>query len=566
MSVKLSPVLNEQQFSDAGILLSGGKIETYLAGSSTPAATYTTSVGNVAQANPIILNTRGEVDNLIYLTTGIQYKLILKDAGNNVLRTYDNIQGVNDLVGTVDQWVDSGVSPTFVNTTQFTLSGDQTNAFHVNRRVKLLTTAGTVYGYISASAFTTLTTVTVALDSGVLDSGLSSVQLGLITPINSSVRIVTNMLGDGSVTTPKLADGALSADVAGRAKMADGYLTNAKLAFDGGAFGFRNKIIGGDFTTNPWQRGTSFAAILNTAYSADRWTNVNTSAAVFSILKTADAPTASQAGLFTQHCIHVDITTADAAIAAGDVVAIRQYVEGFNVAPFGFGQAGSRFTTLSFWVKGAKTGVHCVSFVNSASDRSYVAEYTINAANSWEYKVITIPVDNAGTWLYDNGVGLRINFTLAVGTTFQTAAGSWTAGNFLGTANQVNNLDNVANDFKIALVQLEAGQTATPFEQRGYGQELMLCQRYFEQGESGGGDAILFSGNVSSASGYTASKSFKTAKRDTPTISLTNGSNTSFPATTGTPSAGIKGFAESRTANASGPGAFSSTWTSSAEL
>jgi len=187
MAVKLSPILNDQQFNSNGTLLSGGKIETFLAGSSTPAATFTTDAGDVAQSSPIVLNTRGEVPNPIYLTTGVKYKLALKDSNNNVLRTYDNIEGVNDSSSGIDQWVNTSVAPTFINSTQFTLDGDQTSNFQVNRRFKALITAGTVYGFISTSVFTTLTTITVVLDTGILDSGLSSVQLGLITPNNSSL-------------------------------------------------------------------------------------------------------------------------------------------------------------------------------------------------------------------------------------------------------------------------------------------------------------------------------------------------------------------------------------------
>ena len=201
MAVKISPVLNGQQFSDSGILLVGGKIETYLAGSTTLATTFTSILENVAQTNPIILNTRGEVANPIYLTTGVKYKFVLKDSLNNVLRTVDNIEGVNDTSAGFDQWVNSSVAPVFINTTQFTLVGDQTNTFQVNRRVKLLVTSGTLYGFISASVFGTLTTVTVVLDSGVLDSGLSSVQIGLITSVNTSVRVTQNMLANNVAST-----------------------------------------------------------------------------------------------------------------------------------------------------------------------------------------------------------------------------------------------------------------------------------------------------------------------------------------------------------------------------
>jgi len=122
-----------------------------------------------------------------------------------------------------------------------------------------------------------------------------------------------------------------------------------------------------------------------------------------------------------------------------------------------------------------------VSFANSALNRTYVAEYTINASNTWERKTITIPVDTVGTWLYDNGVGLRVRFSLATGSNFHTTKDIWqTANNVIATVNQVNQLSSTLNTFRLALVQLEAGATATQFETRSVGTELALCQRYFQ--------------------------------------------------------------------------------------
>lgn len=207
---KLSPIFNEAQFIN-GIPANGAKVFTYVAGSSTKQTTYTDEAGLVAQANPIILNSRGEPNSPIWLTEGLSYKFVFApstdiDPPTSPIRTLDNIEGVNDSSTTVDQWVQSGFTPTFVSATQFTVPGDQTSAFHVNRRVKALVTAGTVYGYISASAFGALTTVTVVLDSGVLDSGLSNVQLGLITAENTSIRVVTDQIGDLNVTNAKLSN------------------------------------------------------------------------------------------------------------------------------------------------------------------------------------------------------------------------------------------------------------------------------------------------------------------------------------------------------------------------
>jgi hypothetical protein len=191
---KLSPVFNWAELIN-GIPATGAKVFTYVAGSSTKQNTYTDEGGLTANPNPIVLDARGEPPNDIWLTEGQSYKFVFTastdtDPPTSPIRTIDDITGVNDTGVTTSQWVDSGVTPTYVNATSFTLPGDQTTEFQVNRRIKATVTAGTEYGYISASVFGALTTVTVVLDSGALDSGLSAVQLGLITPANTSFPIL----------------------------------------------------------------------------------------------------------------------------------------------------------------------------------------------------------------------------------------------------------------------------------------------------------------------------------------------------------------------------------------
>jgi hypothetical protein len=215
---KLSPVFNWAELIN-GIPATGAKVFTYAAGSSTKQNTYTDEGGLTANPNPIILDARGEPPNDIWLTEGQSYKFVFTastdtDPPTSPIRTIDDITGVNDTGTTTSQWVDSGVTPTYVNATQFTLPGDQTTEFQVNRRIKATVTAGTVYGYISASVFGALTTVTVVLDSGALDSGLSAVQLGLITPTNTSLPKIpdfvnSEMLAADAVTARALADSAL---------------------------------------------------------------------------------------------------------------------------------------------------------------------------------------------------------------------------------------------------------------------------------------------------------------------------------------------------------------------
>lgn len=95
MTVKLSPIGNGFQFfTNLGVPLAGGLLYTYTAGTTTPLATYTTSAGNVAHANPIVLGTDGRPATEIWLTEGYEYKFVLKDSDDVTIQTYDNLYGI----------------------------------------------------------------------------------------------------------------------------------------------------------------------------------------------------------------------------------------------------------------------------------------------------------------------------------------------------------------------------------------------------------------------------------------------------------------------------------------
>lgn len=192
MAVNLSPIGNDAPFVDAsGNPLSGGLLYTYTAGSDTLTNTYTTSAGNVANANPVVLNSNGypaSAGNVveIWLTASTSYKFVLKTSAGVTVWTRDNISGINDTSVSADQWL-TGPTPTYVSATSFTLVGDQTSTFQVGRRVKTTNTGGTIYSTITSSTFGASTTIVVSNDSGSLDSGLSAVSYGIISSTNTSL-------------------------------------------------------------------------------------------------------------------------------------------------------------------------------------------------------------------------------------------------------------------------------------------------------------------------------------------------------------------------------------------
>jgi hypothetical protein len=275
----------------------------------------------------------------------------------------------------------------------------------------------------------------------------------------------------------------------------------------------RNKIINGKMDIS--ERGGSFPAIAANAYFLDRWAIGigGSTSAVLTASQQTDAPTNNE---FLQS-LRLAVTTADTSIASTEFVSIRQRVEGYNVRDL----IGRTFT-LSFWVRSSKTGIHCVSLQNSGVDRSYVAEYTITTANTWEQKTITVSggLITAGTWNWTAGIGLAVEWALAAGTSFHTTAGAWQTGNFRATANQVNCLDSTSNIFAITGIQLEVGSVATPFEHRPFGAELALCQRYYVRYATN--NMVLGNGHLNSATQYDVVGTFPVTMRAAPTATALN--------------------------------------------
>ena len=247
-------------------------------------------------------------------------------------------------------------------------------------------------------------------------------------------------------------------------------------AFNTNGLFFRNRIINGDMRID--QRNAAVTA--SGVYGVDRWQSAFTTSGAISIQQDSSVP--SNAGFINS--TKITITTADASIAASDLLQFQQWIEGNNIADLGFGTSGAKTVTVSFWVRASVTGTYAVIIGNSnagtsAPNRTYVSTYTINSADTWEYKTVTVPGDTGGTWQTGSLRGMLVRFGLTAGTDYQQAAGSWGTISAAGTSSTVQLLSTLNATWYVTGVQFESGSVSTPFERRPYGTELNLCYRYY---------------------------------------------------------------------------------------
>jgi hypothetical protein len=245
-------------------------------------------------------------------------------------------------------------------------------------------------------------------------------------------------------------------------------------------FGFKNRIINGAMMIDQRNAGASVTA--GSAYTLDRW-NVDRVWAG-STIAIQQTPSTTETGYATRvaagftNYLAATVSTG-AAVAAGSYFSIQQFLEGYNIADMAFGTANAQNFTVSFWVRSSVTGTFGVGFRNSAFDLSYWTTYTINAANTWEQKFVTITAPTSGTWYTNNSYGLNVIFSLGCGSTNKaTSNNAWNAGSKLGAVGETDLIATTGATFYITGVQLEKGTVATSFDYRPYGTELALCQRY----------------------------------------------------------------------------------------
>lgn len=243
----------------------------------------------------------------------------------------------------------------------------------------------------------------------------------------------------------------------------------------------RNRIINGDMRIDQRNNGAS-VSLAAPQYTLDRWSAfMNTASAKYSVQQNAGSVT-PPAGFSN----YLGATSLGAyTVAAGEIMAVQQTIEGFNISDLAWGTASAQAVTLSFWVRSSLTGTFGGAIRQGSGARSYPFNYTISSSNTWEQKTITIPGDTSGTYANNNTGGLILSFGMGVGSTFSGTAGSWSGTNFVSATGAVSVVGTNGATFYITGVQLEKGSAANPFEFRQYGTELALCQRYYWQNTSG---------------------------------------------------------------------------------
>jgi hypothetical protein len=288
----------------------------------------------------------------------------------------------------------------------------------------------------------------------------------------------------------------------------------------------KNKIINGAMQVA--QRGTSFSFPSGGGtryYGADRWFTEDYTWSSGSNLTVSNDSTVFPDGF--SRSLKVATGATALTMGSGGSIYINQNIEGFNIASL----YKSTSVTISFYVRSSVTGTYSVLFTNNtwqtaAPTRGLIKEYTVNTANTWERKTITIDLaagTSAGTWNTNASIGLSLQFNLGananrVGNSYLNTWATWSAYEVQSTSS-VQWTSNANATFYLTGVQLEEGATATNFQTATgtISGELAACQRYYWR-TSGGSvyTPILTNAFAASSTGTVGLVSFPTAMRIVP--------------------------------------------------
>jgi hypothetical protein len=345
------------------------------------------------------------------------------------------------------------------------------------------------------------------------DIGGVSIAEGMLpSNVNNSMRELTKQLGafaDGTdgVDVLKLQDdtdtnsiklqapASVTADTTFTMPDGDGSSDQVLKTDGSGQLGWADRhanpslIINGAFTVA--QRGTSATVTTGSApLTVDRFSTNIANLDQASLTESQDSAVPSGQGFANSFKVVVG-GTAETTLDGDETVYIRyQGIEGQDAQHLAFGTSSAKKTTLSFWVRSGVTGNYAVLMytnngIGGASPRSQTLTYTVNSADTWEYKTITFDGDGASgnALANDTSAELQLYFSLAAGSnstaTDGTSWGAYAQGK-LAYGQTANLIGTASAAFYITGVKLEVGSTATDFVHRSFGEELALCQRYYE--------------------------------------------------------------------------------------
>ena len=316
------------------------------------------------------------------------------------------------------------------------------------------------------------TTVNSTVNSTSFSTGNTSITGDTLSVGNSTVNSTSFSTGDTSITGDTLSVGNSTVNTA---------ITSSGITQNG--LNFR---VPKNYIVNPGMRisqenGTS-SGTTNGYYPADQWFVAHSQDGT---LTSQHIGSATPGG--SENRIRMTVTSADTSIAAGQYALFMQYIEGLRTADLQWGTSNATDVVVRFGFKGP-AGTYAVAIVNQDSNRSFVREFTISGgdANTDTLQTVTFPGDTSGTWDKDNTTSFQLIFTFATGSTYQTTADAWQAGNYFGTSTQSNGIGTTSDVFEIFDVGLYADPDSTGlaprFELPHYDTDLKECKRYFDNG------------------------------------------------------------------------------------
>ena len=219
------------------------------------------------------------------------------------------------------------------------------------------------------------------------------------------------------------------------------------------------------------------------------------------------------------NCLKFDCTTADASIAAGEYFLLQYGIEGQDLQQLKKGTSDAEKFTVSFYVKGNANATYTCEIKDQDNTRFIAQEFSVTS--SWSKVSLTFNNETSNSLDDDNAESMRLTIWLHAGSTY--TGGTFTSNTWFTTANQrvgdnqTSFFDSTDREFFLTGVQMEIGSQATNFEHRSFGEELLLCERYFQSLVNG--ELI---GSKNTAARMRIAGKLKPQMRATPTVTRTS--------------------------------------------